>query len=234
MAIQFQKFFNEEEIQTIIDRKADIELIDRLESTKAQKTDVQVTNSLIECLNGRLKHMSILVTELARANVPSKPSSSFKGGETINTKIQRNDFLSKQAQIVNSWISDTALIDGVNGLTSGASKNIGQNAEQGLFLGDIPVEVKEFERHFKNSKRSSPLSVKMRGKYNASASQYNSILSEEMGRKRIKSSFKGRTNASILSNPKYSVADPYDSLPDDELQPSLNVKTRNGPLTIGT
>lgn len=44
-------------------------------------------NNLVETVNLRLKHLSILISELAKTNVPAKASSSFKGGENINTKI---------------------------------------------------------------------------------------------------------------------------------------------------
>ena len=73
-------------------------------------------NNLIETVNTRLKHLSILITELAKTNVPAKASSSFKGGENINTKIQRRDFLSKQAQITSHWINETPLMKDIKGI----------------------------------------------------------------------------------------------------------------------
>jgi hypothetical protein len=87
VAKQFSQFFNTEELLTTLNRKADIELIERLQATKAPKTDLQETNGLIDACNLRIKHLSILMTELAKAFVPSKASSSFKSGENINTKI---------------------------------------------------------------------------------------------------------------------------------------------------
>lgn len=79
---------------------------------------------LINAVNVRLKHVSVLTSEIAKANVPSKASSSFKSGENINTTLQKKDFLSRQAQIVNQWITDTKLVEGVQGVTSGAHKNL--------------------------------------------------------------------------------------------------------------
>jgi hypothetical protein len=35
--------------------------------------------------------------EIAKLAIPSKASSSFKAKEEINTKLQRRDFISKQA-----------------------------------------------------------------------------------------------------------------------------------------
>lgn len=158
VAKQFQQFFNTEEIQSIVDRKADIELIEKLQQTKAQKTELAVTNSLIDQLHGRLKHMSILVAELAKASIPSKASSSFKGGEQLNTKIQRRDFLSKQAAIINQWITDTTLVDSLNGVTSGASKQQKLKQIDNLFISDdVPQAVLEFEQMFvQNQQRRNP------------------------------------------------------------------------------
>jgi len=44
-------------------------------------------NSMVDALNVRLKHMSILQSELAKAAIPNKASSSFKASENINTKL---------------------------------------------------------------------------------------------------------------------------------------------------
>ena len=68
--------------------------------------------------------MGILQCELAKQAVPSKASSSFKGGENINSKIQRRDFLSKQAQIMSQWITDMPLGDTAARVTSGAAQNL--------------------------------------------------------------------------------------------------------------
>ena len=79
----------------MLDRKADLELINRLQETKATKAQLKMMTKLIEALNVRLKHLSILQAELAKVSVPTQASSSFKAAENINTKIQRRDFLSK-------------------------------------------------------------------------------------------------------------------------------------------
>ena len=49
--------------------------------------------------------------EIAKVQIPSKASSSFKAKEEINTKLQRRDFLSKQAQLLSAWISETPLFE---------------------------------------------------------------------------------------------------------------------------
>ena len=83
----FQKVFNRDELDYVISRKADIEHVERMQESKAQKSELIYQNAKIEAVNERIKHLSILMAELAMANVPSKASSSFKGGENINTTI---------------------------------------------------------------------------------------------------------------------------------------------------
>ena len=79
----------------VLDRKADLELINRLQDSKATKSEVKYQNALLEALNTRIKHLSILLAELASSQVPGKTSSSVKNEETLNSKLQRRDFLSR-------------------------------------------------------------------------------------------------------------------------------------------
>jgi hypothetical protein len=44
---------------------------------KANKEDINNVNKLIESLNNRLKHISILQNEMAKSAVPNVASSSF-------------------------------------------------------------------------------------------------------------------------------------------------------------
>ena len=44
--------------------------------------------------------------ELARVLVPGNASSSMQAGETINTKIQKRDYLLKQSKLAAQWIID--------------------------------------------------------------------------------------------------------------------------------
>jgi hypothetical protein len=49
----------------------------------------------INSLNKRLKNVIILLTELAKSVKPHQASSNFNAPETINTKLIKQDFLSK-------------------------------------------------------------------------------------------------------------------------------------------
>ena len=53
-----------------------------------------------------MRHLSILQVELARVLVPGNASSSMQAGETINTKIQKRDYLLKQSKLAAQWIID--------------------------------------------------------------------------------------------------------------------------------
>ena len=67
----FSKFFEQDELQYIIERKADIELVQRLQDTKANKEEIKYQSSLIEALNVRMKHLSIILSEMAKSTIPS-------------------------------------------------------------------------------------------------------------------------------------------------------------------
>ena len=67
---QFQKFFDQEELSKIIDRKADVTLVQNIQDVKANRMDVDSCLKLIETINERLKHLIILQVEIARSMVP--------------------------------------------------------------------------------------------------------------------------------------------------------------------
>lgn len=66
VANSFSKFFNSEELEKALNNKADLHLIEGLRAEKAALTKVQNCEALIEALNIRLKHLSILQSELAK------------------------------------------------------------------------------------------------------------------------------------------------------------------------
>eukprot|EP00347_Sterkiella_histriomuscorum_P017210 403350256 len=103
---QFQKFFDQEELNKILERKCDIEVVQTLQDIKANKIDLEACLGLIDSVHSRLKHMSILTVELARSLLPMKSSSNFDTQETKNALINRRDFLFKQAQVTAAWIED--------------------------------------------------------------------------------------------------------------------------------
>ena len=43
---------------------------------------------------------------MTRVLVPGKSSSSVQGGENINTKLQRREFLLKTSKLTHKWIQD--------------------------------------------------------------------------------------------------------------------------------
>lgn len=67
---QFSKFFDQEELTKLIERKADISLLQNVQDIKANKGDVEGCLRLIETVHERIKHMSILQVEMARSLVP--------------------------------------------------------------------------------------------------------------------------------------------------------------------
>lgn len=66
----FQKFFDQEELSKMIDRKADITLVQNIQDVKANRIDVDSCLKLIDTINERLKHLIILQVEITRSMVP--------------------------------------------------------------------------------------------------------------------------------------------------------------------
>ena len=56
----FEKFFDGNDLKLMIDRKADIGLISQLADEKATKNELCESKVLIENVNERLKHVSVI------------------------------------------------------------------------------------------------------------------------------------------------------------------------------
>ena len=60
VAQSFEKFFDQNNLDLVIERKADIYQLQELGSQKADKDDVEATNTRISNLNDKVKHLSII------------------------------------------------------------------------------------------------------------------------------------------------------------------------------
>ena len=69
---EFKKFFGQDELTFVIDNKADIKMIDMINSKKANKTDLNATEDLIGNLNDRVKHISNLLQNVTNSILPIK------------------------------------------------------------------------------------------------------------------------------------------------------------------
>jgi hypothetical protein len=74
--LEFKKFFGQDELTFVIDNKADIKMIDLMNSKKVDKTDLQQTEELIENLNYRVKHISNLLQTITSTILPIKNTIS--------------------------------------------------------------------------------------------------------------------------------------------------------------
>ena len=57
---KFGKFFNYEDLATVLERKTDLTLYDQMNVDKASREELSKTNAKIENLNQRIKHLSVL------------------------------------------------------------------------------------------------------------------------------------------------------------------------------
>eukprot|EP00347_Sterkiella_histriomuscorum_P007153 403350064 len=103
----FQKFFDQEELQKILDNKANLDMIQNLNDAKASKLQVLQINQMIEQLLERIKQLSILQVETARTLIPQKnQGNGFEKTENLNSKISKREYLLKLTQLTAQWVDE--------------------------------------------------------------------------------------------------------------------------------
>ena len=91
----FSQFFNQEDIGALIDRKADLELVRRVQDAKASRQELKNVHKMAELLNVKLKHVSVLQAEMAEQIIPPKVSSNFKDAQDLKASNIKKEKLSK-------------------------------------------------------------------------------------------------------------------------------------------
>ena len=109
---QFGKFFNQEGLADILNKKAENSRVDLCLLEKANNKDLDRCYSIIEQLYARIRQLSILVLEVSRALVPQRSSSSMVNVETIQAKISKHEYLIKLSELTlkdivhfSNWIT---------------------------------------------------------------------------------------------------------------------------------
>jgi hypothetical protein len=82
----FQRFFNADALEKIINSKADTKRVERLLGEKATHGDIQNCLKVVKNLFDRIYQMSVLQVETSRSLVPTKSSSSSINIETTQAK----------------------------------------------------------------------------------------------------------------------------------------------------
>jgi len=59
-------FFNQQEIGEILNRKADIELIKRIQNVKADREELHRLDETLTYIDHKVQHLSVLQSELAK------------------------------------------------------------------------------------------------------------------------------------------------------------------------
>ena len=78
-----------------MDRKADLEILRRVNDSKANKTDVDKMAQMIDEINSKIKHISVYNQELAQVLIPAKESGKFAKQDDLNDSIKRRGELFK-------------------------------------------------------------------------------------------------------------------------------------------
>ena len=112
IALSFEQFFNQEELGSLLDRKADIELIRRLQERKANREELSGFQGQLDECNRKLKHMSVFTQEVANIIVPAKQSGKFKNGNDLNNSLRKREQLVKYGNHMCNWIFTTTGADG--------------------------------------------------------------------------------------------------------------------------
>lgn len=105
----FSQFFSQGNLKEMIDRKLNITDYQLMQIHNVKANDFDRLLDSVNNMYHKLKQVSVLQAEMARAILPMKASSSMKAGETTNTKLMRRDYVAKQAKITADWIMDTHL-----------------------------------------------------------------------------------------------------------------------------
>ena len=95
----------------ILNRKVDVSAIDSLHEIKADKEDIDQTRDLIDSLNNRVKHLSVIFHEMAGALMPVRNSISVFDDEAKKKLFVKIKNVQKQSNIVTHWINDVNLED---------------------------------------------------------------------------------------------------------------------------
>ena len=106
---EFQQFFDTKSLKLQLERKADADSVDKLNTEKATRQEMEFTHSLIESLNSRLKHLSIVQTEMASSLVPVQHSINEFDDKTKKRLLQKLEDVWSQSNIVSSWINELQL-----------------------------------------------------------------------------------------------------------------------------
>ena len=70
----FSRFFDSDDLNLALERKADIGMVAKVDDLKASKQELQQSKAMVESLNDRVKHLSILQQELASLLMPIRES----------------------------------------------------------------------------------------------------------------------------------------------------------------
>ena len=73
----FKQFFDQSDLGELLDRKADLELIRRINNVKADKTELSDYNDILDGFNHKIRHISVFTSELALMLMPEKETGKF-------------------------------------------------------------------------------------------------------------------------------------------------------------
>ena len=111
--LQFEKFLSNRELQEILENKADLNFVAKIASTKCSIDQFEKGQQKIKLLNSKIKHLSVMQTEIARTLVPDKfknITSMMEQNERV-VYAQHLEKMRKNSEILNQWINKDSIIE---------------------------------------------------------------------------------------------------------------------------
>ena len=95
VVMNFQPFFNAEELEQRFERKANHHHLIEFDDKKADKTDITNIYKQIMDFNDKLEHVSVFMKELSSIIIPQKEGGQFTCNEDLSKSLIRRKALLK-------------------------------------------------------------------------------------------------------------------------------------------
>ena len=99
----FKKYFNDEDLSTTIDQKADKTIIDDLRKTMANINEFYQLKHMVEDFQDKVKHLAVYTSELSYMLVPE--SSNLGDQHDRREHNKKRDAIIEQGRIITKWIN---------------------------------------------------------------------------------------------------------------------------------
>ena len=83
----FKQFFDQGDLGALLDRKADVELLRRINHAKAEKSELLEYETIMDNFNQKIRHISVFISELSAIMLPEKEHGKFGSESDLKKSI---------------------------------------------------------------------------------------------------------------------------------------------------